>query len=277
MRQEKEATLASRREGSHVVRRNGMIEKYYPHDFKAELEKHRLIAEALSDSDIVFPALISEDGIGRLVMEDLGDLISLRETYLNHMKAQDDPGTNGPELMHRAGAALALIHAVDPVKVSTPHHHSGRVGPDEIEVGGDRVMLHGDYGFSNVFVQQRTGKLAIIDPSPNHFVTTHPLELGPPSLDLGNFTSCLMGLVPPRNFLRMRWYRAAALIEKFLSGYEITSGRQIASPHLMDVTESTARAYFSYKYAGDIRQFLANVWFRTRRKKIEADFLRLQA
>lgn len=274
--------LASRKEGSRVVWRNGLIKKYHPYNFEAELQKHRLVEEALCGSGIVFPSLVANDGLEWISMEDLGDLISLRDIYLNHMIVAEKIDDMAPALMSQAGTALALIHAIDPKTVPATLCHQNQTGMKDFTIGNqigkfeDVVILHGDYGFSNVMMQRNTKKLVIIDPSANHFTTSHPIEQGSPLLDLGHFTSCLIGLVPPQNFPMMKWHRAAGLINNFLLGYESSSGRQIDRSHLMSVAEHIAKAYFAYKYSSGIMRTLSNALFKNRRKKIETDLFRLQ-
>jgi len=270
------AVLAQRREGSRVEKRGWTILKFFRDNADAELRKHRWAEAALADTEAHYPTLLGIKGCnaeGALVMEYIDGLVSLRIPYLAFMKGKTDDLSN----FGAAGRALGYLHSAMPLPARELPDPMPPLHLDTLPVLGSEsvVLLHGDYGFSNVFWSETRDQIVVLDASPNHFMTSHPLQTGTRYVDLANFVSCLCGLVPPRHFAMMRWTRAPSVIEAFLNGYAATSHFTPDRTTVLRSAHQTANAYFGYSYPSVLRRVLARAWFATHVKLIGRHYERL--
>jgi len=92
-------------------------------------------------------------------------------------------------------------------------------------VACEKVMVHGDFGFGNIFCLAGNWKrLVILDPEPAPFLTLPVNAVMSPALDLCHFSGCLEGVFPPRHYLRYPWSRTSQFRREFLAGYCKTTG-----------------------------------------------------
>lgn len=269
--------LSHRSEGSRVERSAGVVRKVFAEAFDAELRKHRWCSEVFAQSGGAhYPKLIEAKGEyagGTLVMEYLDGLVSLREPYLDFMKAK----TSELSVFVEAGRALGLIHSAPPPASEYLPYPMSPLLLNTLPGPGSEgaVLMHGDFGFSNVYWSASRAQIVILDASPNHFVTHHPLQIGTRYADLANFVSCLCGLVPPSNFPSMYWTRAPRVISAFIEGYVETASFVPDPKTLFFCANETAQAYFAYSQPRGLHRMLARTWFRNIVKLIGRHYERL--
>ena len=160
-----------------------------------------------------------------LELLDLGKPIGV---YLNEVVAAGE-FERGEWVIRRAAAALVAIHAT---KIPEDIFSLSLVVPTSLTNRQTRatsrdVLLHGDFGFSNLFVSESdvATTLQIVDHLMPPMLLQHPFVVGPPEWDVAMLVSCLAGR-PPTPFFRYRRERVA-LIRAFCSEYEQLSGRRI--------------------------------------------------
>jgi hypothetical protein len=210
---------------------------------------------------------------GALEIEYIDGLVSLREYYLAYMKG----ASSDLSIFAKAGRALGSMHSSPPPEAKNLPDPMPPLMLDSLRHTGaeNSVMIHGDFGFSNVFWSAEAAQIVLLDASPNYFVSQHPLQVATPYADIGHFVSCLCGLVPARNFLSMRWPRAAYAVRAFLDGYSEVSG---FSPDYKTVFKSAhliADAYFRYRYPLGLRRALSLFWISNRVRTIGRLYERL--
>jgi hypothetical protein len=249
------------------------VNKRFYSRFKSELLKHQIIEAALSGTDTCFPKAISSDGSaeqGVLKLEFIDNFVSSRHFYLLYAAGAIDD----VNLFEKAGNALARIHAAKKPDAGAGKNLSDNAILETLEgiEPQDFVLLHGDFGFSNVGYSSSRNQVVILDPSPNYFVTSHPLQMGPRYVDIAQFTSCLCGLVGFGDLWRIKWNRVPRTIEAFVSGYERTSGFRIDRKLLLESTLEFANAYIAYSMNSRIMRRLARAWFASRIRRIERHY-----
>jgi len=174
-----------------------------------------------------------------LELLDLGKPIGV---YLNEVFAAGE-SERGEWVIRRAAAALAAIHAI---KIPEDFLSLSLVVPTPLTNRQTRatsrdVLLHGDFGFSNLFVSESDGatSLQIVDHLLPPMLVQKAFVVGPPEWDVAMLVSCLAGR-PPTPFFRYRRERFA-LIRAFCSEYEQLSGRRIEL--LAEWVQLTFRVY----------------------------------
>ncbi|WP_370617611.1 phosphotransferase family protein [Mumia sp. Pv 4-285] len=139
-------------------------------------------------------------------------------------------------LFSRTGGVLARIHGHSEVTrrwladaLTTP-------------VTAGHVVLHGDFGFSNVLVRLSDSTIGVIDPTPAPYV--EPRDVGPPIRDLAHMTSCLLGrrgsIIRYATALRLPRRR---LLEAFLDGYAAESGSVPSWDAVVEAGQEHLRTY----------------------------------
>lgn len=150
-----------------------------------------------------------------VVLERLTGYRTILDTFLS---GRADPRLAAGRF-RAAGRALAQIH-----------QHSGTQEPWVQQITGGAqaagdLLLHGDFGFSNVLVHPGRSALAVLDPLPPAARYHVPKLVGRPLDDLAIMMSCLLGRVPPTRLHLLPGVPRRALMEALLDGYA-----QIRSP-----------------------------------------------
>lgn len=215
-----------------------------------------------------------------ITLEKLNNIISLRDIYIDCHLSRDAAG-NSRDLIRRAGEVLGHLHAFMPTTtnewVASKQFCTAlkRYGWENWDAQLDRATLHGDYSFANVFVEQTTGKIAVIDPCPNGSSSFLPWECGPIYVDIGKFLACLEGQVPLRNQVSLSRKRCNLLQKDFIDGYQCASGKLIDLPTAFAFAYGTAKAQFLNRHNNLGQVKAAFLYNRLRRnfpltKKLEA-------
>jgi hypothetical protein len=158
---------------------------------------------------------------------------------------------NGPrgDCLRAAGAALAALHEgwrrEDGQHVDAVFHEGQDLLADLPALRGcPPVLLHGDFGFGNVFCRGGDWRrLVILDPEPAPYLALPVRALMTPALDLAHFAGCLEGVFPPRHYLRYPWAYTDRLREEFVSGYGAAGGEQIEPAELKILTGRLLRVF----------------------------------
>lgn len=120
------------------------------------------------------------------------------------------------EQFHAAGSALADIHACSSLDEAWVRE---LLGPFCKQPSPGLVLLHGDFGFSNVFVRSGDPLPLVIDPGPNRVTTLTAVEVGPPIRDLAIMMSCILGRVPFGQVHKIIAIPRVDLARAFFDGY----------------------------------------------------------
>ena len=182
------------------------------------------------------PAVLACDqATGALTLEKVEGITSLRQHYIGYLR---DPsaGDGFLSMVRTAGEALAHIHhgleadsAAD--WTASPEFEAAfaRYGlaPGALMSGPTR-LLHCDYGYSNLFVQDLgsgQSRLVVLDPSPDGSTSMRHWLRGPVHLDIGRMLGCLEGAAVPLMLTSRLAPRAVwRAQDAFLGGYEAIAG-----------------------------------------------------
>lgn len=252
-----------RRVGSEVV-------KAGYEDLPMELEKCRALHNISVQNGFVSPKVVSSSpGEASISFEYLPGLSSIREAYLGACRGRIEAGSTR-DLFRRVGLVLQQIHSKLRLSTVVEWRASAEF---ESELRREKawnndfmnrmpaVVLHGDYGFANVFSREGETDLVVLDPSPNGFTTFFPNEVGPGLVDVANMLACIQGLVSPLKYPLIDWRIADSLAEAFLRGYEEASALQLPRPLTFAFARATARTYLNYRSAASWQRLLAQFLF----------------
>lgn len=260
--------------GRYFIRDNRFF-KEFREDIAAEFEKSNQMFEIAKNSGL-FNApkpLAIEPGPSRIVFELMDEpVISIREIYIRHLSSQHGLAVS-EQLFEKLGRSLASLHKGFQLDSSTawklPRDLCTRFGVDEvqeferIESTERRVILHCDFGFSNIYIKKRNFdenneiELWIIDPSPNYFMTFSTRARGPAEVDIGNLVSCMHGLFPLHRQLGCKWSSASRLLNRLLTGYEDEAAELIDKELLRRLAELTLIAYMNKRVSNSIVRGMA--------------------
>ena len=265
-----------RKTGANIKFRGNLVVKHFDVDIKLEHKKADAIYQIgqLSGFDAPKPLKVC-NGDSSIIFNRIYNSASIRTTYLDYVKRRVVQAKKFKEFFE-AGRILACIHHHLYLPNRT-HWRPGKIFAAAFrELGIDldaalsstpQACLHCDYGFSNVNIHPDTRKLVIFDPSANGFVTHNTDEYGTIYIDIGNFLSCLEGLIPLRQQIGVDWRLVTPIKEAFLRGYEQEANCDISRELASFFAYATARCYFSYKYALPILSRMAmNVLYNSWKK-----------
>lgn len=174
----------------------------------AKSQKASHIGEATGLFSVPRVLSLDEDA-GVLDFERIRELRTIGDLVLC-----DDPRL--PSLLDRAGRSLAVIHdrlALDAeMRMDLPAEWKGQPADD--------VFLHGDYTSENVCVNDRTGRLVIVDWSTAPLMGRVP-TYGTRYFDILWFAGNLFETMPLR---RVGCWHAKARVDAFLCGYVSAPG-----------------------------------------------------
>ncbi len=122
-----------------------------------------------------------------------------------------------PELLNKAGQALAVIHE----KLTLPEEMKHELHPPWMGSAGENVFIHGDFACINVCFHEPSGELVILDFSAAPMVGRTP-TFGSRYFDILLFMSSLFQGAP---WTRVFSWDAAAMAEAFLDGYGKASSK----------------------------------------------------
>ncbi|HET6519068.1 MAG TPA: hypothetical protein VFG47_04535 [Geminicoccaceae bacterium] len=264
------------------ARADGTFTKFFERDVELEAEKAAALFALAARNGFVAPRPLSADPAGgSLSFEYIpGPPRSVRDLYLAYV-AGTSPPARTPRTFHEIGSMLGAIHR----ELSLPSRRAWR--PTEpfdtamCRAWGEgygaplaatpHAFLHGDFGFSNVLLLDGHAppRIAVIDPSPNGYVTFHCDTFASVYLDLAKFVCCLDGLVPPVHHAAIDWRRAVALRDAFLDGYGARTGLAIDRRLLDGLAFATAAAKFAKEYPSPVLRRLA-LWllYRPRKRRV---------
>jgi hypothetical protein len=231
--------------------------KQYDGLVEVEVVKAERLARVARRNGFTAPAVLNVDVDRQVITYEWFDgLTPLRTAYLEHTIRE--PDAEAPELFERVGRVLAHIHRDLTLDERVPWEAPAtfredlerRLGPNAIELLArtPQAFLHGDFGFGNVHLEERTGRIVVLDPSPNGYLTTHPSTFASIYLDVGVLSACLRGLVGPARFLQLRRDRIGALENAFLEGYERTSGARLDRRLVDGMGYAIAGTYLRARY-----------------------------
>lgn len=230
--------------------------RYELHELEDELTKARLLYECSVDGSFSAPAVVSssaESGVvdyetvdcSRSLMDALGDKDRSRESIMS--------------LLSAVGKCLAEIHQMERPVRSVEFQRSQlfadslavRVGTDRGSgdlQSGQTVLQHCDFGFTNIFVGD-SDELIVIDPSPNHYISVHALNLDYPELDLSILVSHLVGRASNPVALGRSALFGRAMVDAVVEGYE-AAGSHIDRDRLRLYTQAGIDAVRQFASAG---------------------------
>jgi len=234
----------------------GRVVKRYRDGVTRELAKASDLVAIGTRHGFLAPAVLEFDESNRTITYQwIEGLTPLRDLYLAYMSGTDR-GDRCQVAVRIAGSTLAVLHrelnragAVEwtpPVPFAREALHA--LGPQwRVRLGeSPQVALHCDYGFGNVHLAaDATPRIALLDPSPNYYLTFDPLTVGSAYLDLATLLACLWGLVPLREYLRLNRSRVGVLVGALREGYERAAGWRLDRELLDGVTSAVVATYLT--------------------------------
>ena len=249
-------------------------------DFHVELEKAQALQRLSRDQSFVVPRVLeASQADSSISFEYLPGLVPIRNKYLEACRGAI-PLEPVEKLFAATGDALSRIHIGLRLAKEVDWRPSQAF---EFELRAERclndlhipeiampVVLHGDYGFANVFLMNEDDpRLVILDPSPNGFTTFAANERGPRGIDLANMVACIQGLVPLRYYPFLNWASAARLLDAFLSGYERAADCRLPRKPLIAIARATARTYLRYRCRWNWqRESARRIFFWSRKREL---------
>lgn len=270
--------------GRHYVEQNRFV-KEFSGDVALEHEKAlRLfeISEAIQFFNVPKP-IHSDPGRSRIVYELMvNPVLSIRESFKSYLRSAD-PNALARTTFEYVGRCLALMH--NGLKLSTssnwnpPTNLQADFGDErflkliEALSGSELVVLHGDFGFSNIYAQQKDLEkgfvvLWVVDSSPNYFMTFKTDEIGPAEVDLANLVACMHGLIPLRDQFTCDWNAASDLVAILLAAYESESARSVNIDLLRQLVDLTLIAYMKQRFSSRIMRRIALSALMSRRRQV---------
>lgn len=231
---------------------------YESHAFEAELTKAQLLRQCSVNSNFNAPTVIAADEVTGVIEYELVDCSQ------SIMDALADSGRSRESilsLLATVGSCLGLIHAIEPPTNAVHFERStlfdealaSRQTQGSIDVtSGAGVLQHGDFGFTNIYVsadESGDDQLTIIDPSPNSYLSVHPLNVDYPELDLAVLVSHLIGRASSPVALGRSAIFGRAMVDSVVIGYELT-GSAINRDRLRAYTRAGIDAVRTYASDG---------------------------
>jgi len=199
------------------------------------LEAAKLSAYQFVNDDFVVPKVLHHDpSSDLLVLQRLRGYVGLQQVYLQARTNPDEALL----VFHRVGRALARLHGHSGVEQAWVQR---LLPPEAPRLDGD-VLIHGDYGFSNLLVNLDAGGLAVLDPVPRHGATSS-LHDWRPLDDMVTMTSCLLGRVPLPDVRFLPWIPRKQLLASFLEGYRSLRSAQVDQAALINGAASVLARY----------------------------------
>lgn len=190
------------------------VEKQAPGAATAEAAKLRAYQRAAHGQFVVPLVLDVDHDRDTIRLERIHGFTPMVEVYLGRVPA----GADREDVFRLAGSTLARLHTISRATEPWVIELLGRT-PRRTE---GSVLLHGDYGFSNVLVRWVGTRpiVLVIDPGPNHVTTHHASTLGRPIDDMAVMASCILGRLSTRAVLRLPRVPRRQLLAAFRQGYE---------------------------------------------------------
>lgn len=246
---------------SRLQIRNGrVIKRYAREELDAARDKYALLSEAGKSADILLVTPIDEEqGGDALAFPELTGLQPIRSVLFG--SAGSDAASRAIDLCAKG---LALIHAVRldhrAARSVTIWSHP-QVAPDDVD--GSAVLLHGDFGLSNLFFVRggesgAAGRLVVIDAEANGYFTWRHLEVGSRYVDLALMASCLLGRLGACRSLLVDRRTCGGYIRSLAARYERHSGFKVSLPRLRHYTSVCVRSYFARRFANPLLARLAS-------------------
>ncbi len=248
--------LSRRPPNSLVVIKSNSVEKVVEENLHEVAEKHSLISEIGRRNDFIAPRVITCIPQKKcIIMEKVSGITSMRDLYWAYLRNGVDKIVFD-SLIRKCGESLASIHnelrmpcdclwEPSPVFLKAVERYGA--DPDKLSIG-PTVVLHGDYGFANVFFQgplSVESPIVVIDPCADRYSSVQDIQYGPAHLDVAKFLLSLEGKISLSRHIFLTAKKVRHAQKVFLEGY-ISS-----SMYTIDISES-----FIYAYA------LAECYFR---------------
>lgn len=210
---------------------SSVIKKTTPREAFLEANITKAINAQLSKSDIFYiPQIYSLSSSGEIRMEFIDGLKSIKETlYFNPYNLN---------ILNNIGKSLATLQA----RFFLPQQL--RLQAATIPFGSDKdcVCIHGDFNLINVFYQEVTNKIIILDWSCSPAVNVE-LTVGPREFDIASFTRALLLQSRPLH-LSIRLFKLR--LNAFLNGY--------VSIHKSDIDLSRLMILIKYHQYASLRK-----------------------
>ena len=223
-------------------------------DRASEIKKLNQLSAIGKEHGFVSPQAWEADQEDRIATEKIEIVQSSQSLYSAAVCKHDKNSIVACQSMvDHAAKSLAAIH-----------EHLNETGNNQSDSGSTTVLLHCDYGFSNIHLDSKQ-QLVILDPFPQ-YSDTEIWETGPRSFDLGMFASCLIGRVSPKNLMSLNIDLAKELLILFLKQYNLASDTKVPA---QDVFEHASR--ITTRYFSNSRWLKTNRWPKMLEQKPQQD------
>lgn len=191
--------------------RQGWVRKHVDGAPRDEVAKAKAMRRILSSGPHVAPAARVGDLPATILLEDLGALTSVTEL------AESGDHDRLISAAENAGRILARLHR------GLTEEFGTRDTTDAPRPFRGRVVLHGDYAPTNVFVDER-GRTVTLDGSASYVVSTSPFTTGRVEADLTSFTANLCWPFRLLHWRRQQRRNRVAARRAFLDAYRSETG-----------------------------------------------------
>ncbi len=243
--------------------RNGRVIKRYPADELEEArDKYSLLLRVERSKEILLVTPSGGEPLdGALAFPEVRGLEPIRSVLFGTHTRQ---ACDIDRVIDLCAKGLAQIHAV-PLEGYAGRGMAAWSHPnvDPREDDGGPVLLHGDFGFSNLFVlrgahQGAIRRLVIIDAEANGYFTSRHLQAGARYVDLALMTSCLLGRLGSWRSIFVARETCKQYVCAFAARYELHAGFKVSLPRLRDYTCACVRSYFARRFANSLLTSLAS-------------------
>ncbi len=249
-----------RRGNSTLYFHDGIVTKVFNSEVESEYKKAVTMWELSCENEFLFPKPIGLNTLRKSIdFEFIKTKGSVRNLYLDFMMSSK-VDCNKLDIFESCGKVLGEVHKV-PFSNDVHKWNPPELFLEALAAIGRRDLctdfrsfsnhfLHCDFGFENI-EQVRSGDhelLVMFDPSPNYFTTFNSQLVGPIYVDIGNFLSGIEGLVPIKNYHKIKWKRLHHVREAFFAGYEESRGIKVDQKMSKAFSYASAYCYLSKKY-----------------------------
>ena len=240
---------------------------YADHEFANELAKALAMQDAAVASHFRVPSVVECDDIkNKIHYEYVSNMVPLRVWFLNALRGKLER-TQAEEIFVKVGACLAEMHKrlvlrsytnwIAPQVMKTAYYRwYGRELERDLD-STERIILHCDFGFTNVQLVENDLSIVFIDPSPNKFTTFRCDVRGSYLIDFAHMLSCMDGLVRTKDYFQLDWKLAEQLKKALRDNYEKELGIKVDMDLAQRISRLISFCYLKKRFGGGLRLKLA--------------------
>jgi hypothetical protein len=236
------------------------VSKFVGEEAQIEFQKAQAIERALSGTRFITPKAIDcYPASGLVEFEYVPHRVRLFDAMLEAYRmcefekvlAQNRDAAELLAIFHHKLKLPTSIEWTPPSSLIRDLNRAGRHWPYD-----NAVFLHCDFSSVNILINN-TGGLAVIDASPNQYLTKSANLIGPPVIDVATYTVRLHWPFRARTY-RKSWRRFADMLRAdFLNGYERSAGVVLDRTILKIFELNIVRSFVDWKLGSSVASRLS--------------------